>query len=648
MPTAPATSLAFLQVNYDRGQDFIDLFVPVVAYAAFLAGGEYVATEDVQSVLKREFHLVVPQHTLRTIAKRAARDGLFKQENRALRVNRESVEGLDLQSKRSQTERKHQVLVSKLRQYVSAEFGIHWSAEEADAALMDFLEDFDVPVLVAMQNGVELSSVGKSPANSRFLVSSFLRNLGETDLNTLAFFEAIARGNILANVVFFPDIAKVDARFRKTRIYLDSKVVLRALGYEGRAFQAPTRELLDLIIRLGGSIHCFHHTAVEVKDVLVACAKALVGGGIRHAYGPVVEHFSSIGFSASDIRLRAERLKADLSTLRIAMDDVPAVLTRHRLDEKQLDALLQREVRYSKEFARERDLRSLFGTYYHRKDHQPRTLEETPAIFVTANDQVVQVAQQFFSVLPGHRDLAPVCVADHALTDYVWLKQPFSAPDLPRMKIIAECAAALAPEDRLWRRYLEKANQLLHRGDISPDDFYLLRSAGAQDRLVHLTQNQPDAFTEGTVAEVLGRVKSAMTAAAEEQAETASRDAAAARAQIEAWESNRVTQMDRARTIGAWVGRLVRVTILVSVLILLAIGIVSTLPSGLPPITLEKYRYAIAVLQGGLVIATLGNLLWGTTINGLLRRVELNVARRIEALLVTRVLGESVPGLPPR
>ena len=161
----------------------------------------------------------------------------------------------------------------------------------------------------------------------------------------------------------------------------------------------------------------------------------------------------------------------------------------------------------------------------------------------------------------------PIAVTDHSLTTILWLKKPMAAPDLPRKHIVADCYAAMEPSDNLWRKYLAEISSLQSRGDISSDEYYLLRaSLQARTELVNLTMGDEGTFVEGTPQEILERTKQSIKA--EEAAkvvmertlrERAERELEAIKLSEQAREQERQKQLNlvnlRIEGTARWLGR---------------------------------------------------------------------------------------------
>jgi hypothetical protein len=228
---------------------------------------------------------------------------------------------------------------------------------------------------------------------------------------------------------------------------------------------------------------------------------------------------------------------------------------------------------------------------------------------------------------------------DHLFSTLVWLKRPLSAPGLPAKRIVADCYAALNPSNELWKRYLQEIDRLQKHGDITEQDYYLLRySASAKNALVNLTFGDPQVFSQGTVDEILGRAKAAARADLEVALDAervrraeAERVATKTAASVEA---DRRAQRQHFVSLGTRVGKWCSRGALFVIEVLLALGIYLTLPKPFPPLR----GHWLEIITPGLILAfalfTLSSLSSGTTVNSLVRKFEIQVSRVVEHTLV--------------
>src|SRR5206468_521000 len=120
----------------------------------------------------------------------------------------------------------------------------------------------------------------------------------------------------------------------------------------------------------------------------------------------------------------------------------------------------------------------------------------------------------FFRDIEG-RGAIPICMPVEMMTRLAWVKKPMAAPELPKHMVIAASYAALNPPAPLWREYLDEIARRREKGELSDPEYHLLRSSQeARRALMDETLGKEQAFTAGTLDEVLAHAKAAIQAEA--------------------------------------------------------------------------------------------------------------------------------------
>jgi len=88
-------SLAILKVNWDRGHDYIENFVPFVAECLRVAPQAEVSLPELQTAVAESFGLSIPQGALMTILKRAVKRGYAKRQEGLYLREEEALAALD-------------------------------------------------------------------------------------------------------------------------------------------------------------------------------------------------------------------------------------------------------------------------------------------------------------------------------------------------------------------------------------------------------------------------------------------------------------------------------------------------------------------------------------------------------------------------
>lgn len=439
---------------------------------------------------------------------------------------------------------------------------------------------------------------------------------------------------MLANAIFLTDPSQVDRKFRKTELYFDTPFLLFALGHAGEARRDPCLELLHLLYEIGADLRCFSHTLDEAKGVLDACAHRIHQGQLQDAYGPSIEYFLSTGRTASDIELYAVHLERDLDILRIQVLDKPSYIPQYVIDEQKLTQALAENIYYHNPQALQRDVDSVSAVMRLRRGQEFSRIEECQALFVTTNNALVKVSRDFFYEESTFGTIPP-CIPDYVLTNLLWLKNPLGAPDLPRKRIIADYYAATQPQERLWKCYLEEIDRLEQTERVTADDYYLLRySLEAKSALMELTLGEEEAFTQGTVVEMLALVRSRIQQEKDAEIKELEKQRNAAQQAIEAANTKERERVFHIRARAQRYARLAAQTLRVILLLVLVIGTVSTFPWGLPSITQTPLRYLLSFIQVGLLILSVANLMWGTKLATYTRKIEVKLAEWLERKLL--------------
>ena len=640
MATEVITSLAILLVNWDQGRDYIDNFVPFVGQCIIGLNPEVVSSQELQERLHRDYGLQVPHNTIKSILKKAERRGYVRRTGEAYTPNLEALHTLNFESKRQELLRQHNALVQKMQEFAYGRYGLSLLREESENILLSYIKTHDAELLECMVSGEALAEAAHGLGQKQsYVVQAFVKHIYEDDPEYSKYLDAVVKGHMLANAMILPDLNSVRRRFRDTSVYFDTPLILRVLGYEGHARKAACKELLDLLKEVGARVCCFRHTRNEANSILYACKMALAETDSARMYGATFHHFAGSRFTPADLELEMAMLDKNIGKLGVRIEEKPEYVAKYQLDESSLEQSLGILVNYpaGRERARIHDADCLSAVFRLRKGQSRYSIEECHSLFVTPNSGVCQVNKEFF-VGRNYTDQGsvPLAVTDYALTNILWLKRPTSAPNLPRKYIIAECYAAMEPGDRLWYKYLDKVKQLRDRGDISEDEYYLLRETQmARTELSEITMGDEDVFVEGTPQEILDRIRQIIREGdlRELAHEKERRDDAERRVSLEQSASS-----EREQALNLNIERksqkLAR-SISTFIIVILELALLAGAIYGLVGQELAWSNPTLSILAILFVLVSAYSLFFGTTVKEWRSRMESRLARRIQRLLAS-------------
>jgi len=636
------TSLAILKVNWDHGHDYVENFVPFVIQAVNASAQPEISVAAIQAYVQENFGLKIPQAALNTLLHRVARRGHIHKQS-GIYIRSDGKIDTDFDHAQADATRQQSALLGKLLEFSAKKHALNWSQEEAEEALLSFLQSACVPLLATAIDGREFTTPTQHLSGSHFVVSAFIAHLDQHDPAGFAFLETVMKGNMLATALFLPDISKAKKKFQDLSVYLDTRILLRSLGFEGEGAQAYCNEFLTLLYESNISLYCFDITVDEVRRILDAAQHALRNPKQVKGLFSVYEHFVSQGLHASDVELAIAGLERSLKRLRIHVKSIPAQIVEIGLDERRFEQILHDELPDQRTEAQTHDVGCLTAIHRLRKGRIKSEIENCGYVFVTTNNAVARASSKFFFE-QYDQVTVPLCVNDHTIATLAWVKNPTLAANFSRNRLIAESYAALQPAPELWRRYLNEIDRLQRDGTISEGDYHLLRfSTVARNALVDTTLGRPDAFTQGTVPEILEAARAEARRDTEQALSVEEQRRTHAEAKAQAAENALIAKQknleDRIRAIGMSVGIGARRLANFALISIAPVGVYETLPASVPPLP-EKFVELLGPFALTVVFAlTIWSLYSGGSVRKVGRIIEVWASSTVQRIIFSILLG---------
>ena len=254
-----------------------------------------------------------------------------------------------------------------------------------------------------------------------------------------------------------------------------------------------------------------------------------------------------------------------------------------------------------------------------------------------------------------------MCLTDQALASVLWLKGPTAAPDLPRNLLVSNALAAMQPSNDFWKRYLAEIARLETDDKITETDYDILRySITAKRAVMDLTRGDIDAFTEGTIDEVLRRAEANVRADLEleladetERRNRLEEDLAALREEIRGRDRRGAlrAQIQRERTAltARDIARRLMYVPRFGLRLLLVAGVVLTFPWDFPGLSAAWVPYLISGVLAVFLALQLVDAGFGLSLKDLMGRLEGGLAGWLEEKMTwLRPLEEDDPALGAR
>ena len=653
-------SLAILHVNWDddRGKDYLHPFSEMLAEAIYQNDENILTVGTLQTQYQDLFGLKLPAGVIKSLLRRLEKLKYIKRKDGHYRPERKRLKAREFYKTRQEVLLGYDSIIHQLIEFCASRFDSVLSQSEAEQYLESFLAEHQSDLLFAMISGTQPIvplHVSLDPSH-KYMTGCFISEIAQGQTDAFNYLEKVLKGMMLANVLYLPDNRRIKKRW-STSIYFDTPFLVEALGYQGKTQQDLRLEFLLGLRGTGAKLRCFRHNLQEVINILWVCLNIIERGNISQAYGPMastIDYLVKEGFTPSDLHLAVARTENMLNEIGIEVHDKPEYVRQYGVDEARLDEYLLKTYAnngsLNKDNQRKNDIDSVASIYRLRKGIPFRKIEDCKAVFVTNNVALLKASHKLFEERPGE---ITHCITDFTLSNLLWLLGPDILPNMPRKQIISDAYAATQPDSRLWNKYIRRIEILKNRRVIEADDYYAFRfTQEARASLMEVTLGSGEAFTDGTVEEVLKAVKlkfqeetlneaSRKQAAIQRKADTLTQDLSQ-QLESEQLERKRLLDIDlkradnrkaRARKIAGRAFVVVRVTLFASNVLLWLV----TSPLHLFSMKYDEQAHGIQVLVGIawilLSMFLFAELLDGIHVRNRLDRAEVRFSRWVELKL---------------
>lgn len=479
------TGFAVLTVDWsDNHTSYLDNFIDFVLSSIVASSLGALSSHEITNALYDSYGIHLPERVVSQILKRGVKlsvldkgvGNLFQATAKGQRkVSSIRPRLIELSGEQSK-------LVEAFAEWVRDKHQISLTEETAIEALVNYVDTYYGSL---MSTAIGSGSIGtlppQEPSQLQWLSASFVKWASDNDPQSFAFLINVAKGSMLFAALFTPKLVQLDHQFNDTTILLDTKILFRALGYEGPEARDATLEYINLLVVQGAAVATFDFTLQEAKSVLGnSCQLAKLGKLWTSRPGTVGASYFLSNASPGQIDLDIAQLENHLRALNINVVMSPIYDERYVVDEQEIEDKILAKTRSYRDGALRHDVNALAAIVRLRHGSARDSLENCRAVFVTLNTPLLMVAHEVQDLRhePWH-----VAMHDTDIATLAWIKSPPSAPDLPKQLMLATCLSVLHPTDSRWQAYIQVFEDMLSKGEVTDSDVVSLRELYEKDNL---------------------------------------------------------------------------------------------------------------------------------------------------------------------
>ncbi len=231
--TSTLVGLAILKSNADvPASGYIDYFSPFVLDSIARSDSDTVNAFDTRASIQESFGLVLPIPVIEILLKRASRDGYLERRNRTYTRRSDPLRASVFPKKRAEAQRHNKLVVSSLRRFAkNKDASKNWSDSDAEEKFVGFLRERSFSIVAAAVNGDAPVQTAPLRSDDGYLVHLFVLECFEREPLVFEAIEIAAKGSMLADALYFSVEQDLKEKTKKLSIYLDTPLLLNALGY---------------------------------------------------------------------------------------------------------------------------------------------------------------------------------------------------------------------------------------------------------------------------------------------------------------------------------------------------------------------------------------------------------------------------------
>lgn len=329
---------------------------------------------------------------------------------------------------------------------------------------------FEKNGFITLENIESLKNIGEYKTDqANYYIAKFI--LDENKNNTRVFnsIYKIVCGFMLANTIYIQVENDNKASLKNLNCYLDTPILLNLLELKTEEQNGSAKLLVELLEKKQARIKCFEHNYNEVYSIIYAYKENI--GKYRDK---TLEGLDKKNYTYSDVERLLDNLKSLLKKKHVDVEEKPSYEDYSAvIDEQGLEDYLKEKYKdriEKKEKVLGPDIDSISAISRLRKGKYVKKLEESKAIFVTNNYDLIKYSNLFLN----KKEFGEISysISDVELTTILWLKTFKTNPDLPKFKLIENARLALEPSNQIMERFKDVIEKMKEEELINDTDVF--------------------------------------------------------------------------------------------------------------------------------------------------------------------------------
>lgn len=517
-------SLALLRMNV-LSKDHISSFKPFIATLIVDNKYDVVDINIICEDFKKAYGFDIQRLPMVAILNECARDNIIHRENDGqYHVVNDNANRLCFTRDAQKKSQQYRKVVEDFCEYAKTEFDANISIEDGEEILFSFINENSSKTLMSTE--IENLKPENMSKKHFFFIARYIEKIEKENIEIFSIIQDIATAHIICSSLIdelkHENTNILQGIYHSLVLYLDTPVVLKILGLNTVEMKESYLLLIEQLKERNNKLKIFQHTFDELHDILRDCEFWIENPlyKAKHA-SPALKTFVENMYTKNEVGLFREHLEEKLQAVGITVDKTDFYDPKY--DYLQIDDNPIRKeiidcykenvpsfIYEEKKTTIERDVKSISAIFKLRRNKQYTNYKSAKYLFITTNTSLAYISKISTKIAnPSYKYGVFPCITDIILGTDIWISTSVDKiSTFSKKKLLADCSAAIQPDERLIDELSKSIEKLYSENRISEDDYYLLKThAFRENYIVNRTYNDENVFSDRTTAEILEDIK---------------------------------------------------------------------------------------------------------------------------------------------
>ena len=471
-------TIAILESRKLAKQSYIDMYLPLVIYALNeLTNVECVDVKKIHDIIKKDTSFVLHVDVIRRILDHCLKNKyITRQSGTGFYVVTPSLPKSTIEHAKINKFRINIEFICKELIRISKKYNIKFTDDVNDALdhVEKFSNSYSEELLLFFRGNLDLNLDDNSKYYNIFLLINELKSKNPMYLGVfMQVVECMLLKNVLLHEV--PLIDVMSTSFKLKMFFLDTRIVLALLHFDGKDSYDYYSNLINIIKNTKARLYIFDRTKMEIVNLLSESISNF--NNIYCLKNRIISSCLEMGYSVTFLEKVLNNIDEEISKLGVGITSYPFNETIYkRYGSNLYDKLKEDNSKYN-ERALEHDvmcINDLLSLWNGKSFHK---LETIPSIFLTTNLPLYRAARYILRIK------YPPVITANSLSIYFWLNSSQNF-NMCKDELLAYTKLMLTPSQDLWESVIKSLSELKKDGNITKEQFsYLITTSILEEEI---------------------------------------------------------------------------------------------------------------------------------------------------------------------